>query len=67
VIVAVNNGRRIPVEPIQWTASGRVQVKASTSPWSGRFYPVPSLCLRHTDGATALSEVLAALPTEEAQ
>lgn len=65
-MISLRNG--LSVEPVQWTATGRVQVKqllvcgAVYPSIRGLFYPVTAMELRHSDGPKALAAVLARLP-----
>lgn len=66
-------GSFVPVELVQWTPTGHVQVKHTltfgiiTPAVLGVFRPVPAMKLVHSGGRLALAAALAALPRDTAQ
>jgi hypothetical protein len=68
ITAELNPGSFRPVDLIQWTASGKVQVRhrREIGPFSVLclYCAVPVMAIVHSGGRTALAETLARLPRE---
>lgn len=68
ITAELNPGSFVPVDLVQWTATGMVQVKRTviygciTPALLGVYQPVPAMRLIHSGGRKALAEALAELP-----